>query len=106
MLVAAVLSYELLYNVVAALARIDAWRMFPPQVDQKIAYCTTKDGVRIAYGTSGQGPPVVIVVGLLTHLKLGLFSPTYNSAFLKPLVGAAIPSFNMTDAAPECLIEG
>ena len=85
-LVAAVLSYELLYNEVAALARIYVPRMLPPEVDQKIAYCTTKDGVRIAYGTSGQGPPVVIVVGLLTHLKLGLFSPTYNSAFLKPLV--------------------
>ena len=28
----------------------------------------------------------MITVGLLTHLELGLFSPTYNSAFLKPLV--------------------
>ena len=82
----AVLSYELLYNEVATLARIYVPRMLPPEVNQKIDYCTTKDGVRIAYGTSGQGPPVVIVVGLLTHLKLGLFSPTYNSAFLKPLV--------------------
>ena len=85
---AAVLSYELLYNEVATLARIYIPRMLPPEVSQKIAYCTTKDGVRIAYGTSGKGPPVVIAVGLLTHLKLGLFSPTYNSAFLKPLIAS------------------
>ncbi|HKN12500.1 MAG TPA: alpha/beta fold hydrolase [Candidatus Binatus sp.] len=83
---AAVLSYELLYNEVATLARIYVPRMLPPEVNQKIAYCTTSDGVRIAYGTSGKGPPVVIAVGMLTHLKLGLFSPTYNSAFLKPLI--------------------
>jgi len=83
---AAVLSYELLYNEVATLARIYVPRLLPPEVSQKIGYCTTKDGVRIAYGTSGKGPPVVIVVGLCTHLKLGLFSPTYNSAFLKPLI--------------------
>ena len=85
---AAVLSYELLYNEVATLARIYVPRLLPPEVSQKIAYCTTKDGVRIAYGTSGKGPPVVIAVGLLTHLKLGLFSPTYNSAFLKPLIAS------------------
>jgi class 3 adenylate cyclase/pimeloyl-ACP methyl ester carboxylesterase len=83
---ATVLGYELLYNEVATLARIYVPRMLTPEVDQTIAYCTTTDGVRIAYGTSGKGPPVVIVVGLLTHLKLGLFSPTYNSAFLKPLI--------------------
>jgi class 3 adenylate cyclase/pimeloyl-ACP methyl ester carboxylesterase len=85
---AAVLGYELLYNEVATLARIYVPRLLPPEVSQKIAYCTTKDGVRIAYGTSGNGPPVVIVVGMLTHLKLGLFSPTYNSAFLKPLIAS------------------
>ena len=82
----AILSYKLLYNEVATLARIYVPRMLPPEVNQKIAYCTTKDGIRIAYGTSGKGPPVVITVGVMTHLKLGLFSPTYNSAFLKPLI--------------------
>ena len=82
----AILGYRMLYTEAATLARIYVPRMLPPEVNQKIAYCTTKDRVRIAYGTSGQGPPVVIVVGFGTHLKLGLFSPTYNSAFLKPLV--------------------
>jgi class 3 adenylate cyclase/pimeloyl-ACP methyl ester carboxylesterase len=81
-----ILGYRMLHNEVAALARIYVPRMLPPEVDQKIGYCTTEDGVRIAYGTSGKGPPVVIAVGMLTHLKLGLFSPTYNSAFLKPLI--------------------
>src|SRR5713101_3406928 len=50
-----------------------------------IGYCTTSDGVRIAYGTVGKGPPVIIVLGFLTDLERGLASPTYNSAFLKPI---------------------
>lgn len=83
---AAILGYETLYTEVATLARIYVPRLLPPEVKQKIAYCTTRDGVRIAYGTAGNGPPVVIAVGMLTHLTIGVFSPTYNSAFLKPLI--------------------
>jgi class 3 adenylate cyclase/pimeloyl-ACP methyl ester carboxylesterase len=54
-------------------------------VRMHIGYCTTSDGVRIAYGTVGKGPPVVIVLGFLTDLERGLASPTYNSAFLMPI---------------------
>src|SRR4030095_9235912 len=39
------------------------------QVDQKIRYCTTSDGVSLAYSTVGTGPPIVRVLGHFTHLE-------------------------------------
>ena len=84
--VVAAIACWTLHVQIATLARIYVPRLLPPGVKQKIAYCTTRDGVRIAYGVAGKGPPIVIAVGMLTHLELGPFSPTYNSAFLKPLV--------------------
>jgi len=38
-------------------------------MEQQIRFCTTSDGVRIAYATVGQGPPVVRVLGWCTHLE-------------------------------------
>ena len=38
-------------------------------MEQQIRYCTTSDGVRIAYATAGQGPPLVIVPGWMSHLQ-------------------------------------
>jgi len=84
--VVAAIACWTLHVEIATLARIYVPRLLPPEVKQKIAYCKTSDGVRIAYGVAGKGPPIVISVGLGTHLELGLFSPTYNSVFLKPLV--------------------
>src|SRR3989304_8203992 len=39
-------------------------------MEQQIRFCTTTDGVRIAYATVGQGPPLVRVLGWFTHLEL------------------------------------
>jgi len=39
-------------------------------MEQQIRFCTTSDGVRIAYATVGQGPPLVRVGGWFTHLEL------------------------------------
>jgi class 3 adenylate cyclase len=39
-------------------------------MEQEIRFCTTSDGVRIAYATAGEGPPVVRVLGWFTHLEL------------------------------------
>ncbi len=49
-------------------------------LEQQIAFATTSDGVRIAYATSGHGPPLVLVLGWFTHLKEGLGSPLYDRA--------------------------
>jgi pimeloyl-ACP methyl ester carboxylesterase len=56
-----------------------------PDFEQEIAFATSSDGVRIAYGTVGEGPPVVIVLGWFTHLERGVLSPGLN-AFLPALV--------------------
>ena len=38
-------------------------------VDQRIGFTTTPDGTRIGYATSGEGPPIVEVIGFGTHLE-------------------------------------
>jgi pimeloyl-ACP methyl ester carboxylesterase len=87
-LVAAAGSYGLyaVYRdrIVTALA-IYVPRLLPSGVDQKIGFATTSDGVRIAYATSGAGPPVVQVLGWVTHLERGLFSPAYFGDYIKRL---------------------
>jgi pimeloyl-ACP methyl ester carboxylesterase len=40
------------------------------RIEQRIAYCTTADGVRIAYATAGNGPVIVRVLGWFTHLEM------------------------------------
>jgi pimeloyl-ACP methyl ester carboxylesterase/DNA-binding CsgD family transcriptional regulator len=37
-------------------------------IEQQIRFCRTSDGVRIAYATVGQGPPLVRVLGWFSHL--------------------------------------
>ena len=36
---------------------------------QNIRFCTTPDGVRLAYAVSGEGPPIVMSATWLTHLE-------------------------------------
>jgi pimeloyl-ACP methyl ester carboxylesterase/DNA-binding CsgD family transcriptional regulator len=41
-----------------------------PAPSQQIRFCTSADGVRIAYATSGTGPPLVKVGTWMTHVEL------------------------------------
>ena len=50
-------------------------------MEQRIRFCTTSDGVRIAYATLGQGPPLVRVLGWCTHLELEREFPNWESYF-------------------------
>jgi class 3 adenylate cyclase/pimeloyl-ACP methyl ester carboxylesterase len=75
--------YSVFYVEIATALLIYVPRMLPTRHHQKIGYCMTSDGVRIAYGTIGNGPPVVLVVGWGTHLTRGWGSPTYNNDFLE-----------------------
>lgn len=53
-------------------------------VEQRLGFATTSDGVRIAYATTGEGPPLVFVLGWATHLERGLTSPVYDrSEFIR-----------------------
>ena len=52
-------------------------KVSPPK--QQIRFCTSHDGVRIAYAVSGSGPPLVKVANWLSHLEFDLQSPVWSS---------------------------
>ena len=45
---------------------------------QEIRYCMTSDGVRLAYATTGNGPPLVKASNWLTHLDFEWESPIWR----------------------------
>ncbi len=59
-------------------------RYFSSPIEQTLGFATTSDGVRIAYATTGSGPPAIFVLGWGTHLEQGTMSGLYD-----PLVGVA-----------------
>ena len=51
-------------------------------MNQRIGYCTTKDGVRIAYATAGSGSPVIRTSHWMTHLEHDFKSPIWRHTLL------------------------
>ena len=49
-----------------------------PTPKQQIRFCTSHDGERIAYATSGDGPPLVKAANWLSHLEFDLESPVWS----------------------------
>lgn len=47
-------------------------------MEQRIRFCTAPDGVRLAYATSGKGPPLVRAPHWLTHLEFDWRSPVWR----------------------------
>jgi pimeloyl-ACP methyl ester carboxylesterase len=47
-------------------------------LEQEIRFCTTPDGVRIAYATVGDGPPLVKAANWLNHLEYDWQSPIWR----------------------------
>lgn len=47
-------------------------------MEQEIRFCTTADGVRIAYATAGDGPPLVKAANWLNHLEFDWRSPIWR----------------------------
>jgi pimeloyl-ACP methyl ester carboxylesterase/DNA-binding CsgD family transcriptional regulator len=47
-------------------------------MEQRIQFCTAGDGVRIAYGTVGEGAPLVKAANWLSHLEYDLQSPVWR----------------------------
>lgn len=45
---------------------------------QKLRFCTSSDGVRLAYATVGGGPPLVKASSWLTHLEYDWQSPIWR----------------------------
>jgi len=45
---------------------------------QQISFCTTTDGVRIAYATAGRGPPLIRAGSWMTHIEHDWNSPVWR----------------------------
>lgn len=58
-------------------------------MEQQIRFCTTSDGVRIAYATLGQGSPLVMVSGWISHLKF-VWNYPETRAFWEGLAGGRL----------------
>ena len=50
----------------------------PRSTQQEIRFCTASDGVRIAYATAGEGPPLVKAANWLNHLEYDWQSPIWS----------------------------
>ncbi len=48
---------------------------------QKIQFCTSNDGVRIAYASVGEGSPIVKAANWLSHLELDWDAPIWSPLF-------------------------
>jgi pimeloyl-ACP methyl ester carboxylesterase len=75
-------------NALLAWAALNAPRYFAHPVEQHLAFAQASDGVRIAYATTGAGPPILFVLGWGTHLEAGLGSPLYDLGDLLPMSSA------------------
>jgi len=87
-----VLAYALYVpNRTVVLASVALWapKVVASPIEQKLAFATASDGVRIAYATTGAGPAVVSVLGWATHLENGLMSPVYDTDGLLPTTSRA-----------------
>ncbi len=49
-----------------------------PLTEQQIRFCTSSDGARIAYATTGTGPPLVKAANWLSHLEFDWNSPVWR----------------------------
>ena len=54
------------------------WTPIPWKLEQKISYCHARDGVRIAWATSGAGTPMVKAANWLSHLEFDAPSPIWS----------------------------
>ncbi|HEV2746674.1 MAG TPA: alpha/beta fold hydrolase [Allosphingosinicella sp.] len=52
-----------------------------PRLDQHIHYCFAGDGARIAYASTGAGPPLVKAANWLNHLELDWTGPVWGRIF-------------------------
>jgi pimeloyl-ACP methyl ester carboxylesterase len=80
-------------------------------MEQEIRFCKAADGARIAYSTMGQGPPLVVVPGWISHLQLGWEHPAaqpylekatrYHTLINYDKYGCGLSERKRTDFSPE-----
>ncbi len=54
-------------------------------MEQRVQFCTTSDGVQIAYSVMGEGYPLVLVPGWVSHLELDMEPDSPNREFFERL---------------------
>ncbi len=52
--------------------------MSSPTMEREVRYCTTEDGVRIAYSIEGSGPPILLSPMILESFLLEHMRPEYR----------------------------
>jgi len=52
-----------------------------PRYEQDIYFCTTRDGVRLAYSRVGSGPPLVKTGNWMTHLEFDFETPIWRHLY-------------------------
>ena len=50
----------------------------PATSGEDVRYCTTREGVRLAYAVSGSGPPIVKAANWMSHLRFDWESPIWR----------------------------
>jgi hypothetical protein len=57
---------------------------------QTISFCQSRDGIRLAYGVSGSGAPIVVCGLLYKHLEHDHTFPFWSEAYIRlyPLIRA------------------
>jgi pimeloyl-ACP methyl ester carboxylesterase/DNA-binding winged helix-turn-helix (wHTH) protein len=71
-------GYRFIAGVESAEPRAGAAVASAARLRQEIRYCTSSDGVRLAYATIGSGPPLVKASNWLTHLDFEWDSPIWR----------------------------
>jgi pimeloyl-ACP methyl ester carboxylesterase/DNA-binding winged helix-turn-helix (wHTH) protein len=71
-------GYRFAAPVEAALPQPVSFAASVAKARQEIRYCTTSDGVRLAYASIGSGPPLVKASNWLTHLDFEWGSPIWR----------------------------
>jgi pimeloyl-ACP methyl ester carboxylesterase/DNA-binding winged helix-turn-helix (wHTH) protein len=71
-------GYQIAAVVEAKPGEASTSRAADPSLEQHIRFCTTTDGVQLAYATIGEGPPLVRAAHWITHLDFDWHSPVWR----------------------------
>ena len=75
----------------AALAAVTSPEPLPPQ---RVLYCTAKDGTRLAYSQTGDGPPIVKTANWLNHIEYDWDSPLWRHWILEFTRGRSLVRYD------------
>ena len=69
---------------------------------QQIRFCTSPDGVRLAYATTGTGPLLVKAANWLSHLEFDWNSPVWRHWVTELSCDRSFVRYDERGCGPEC----